>query len=150
VRDWNYENLQIVQGVSSASYPPKAHIMEFKAGVVGVIMKLEGGNKNYDLTIEVPEAKEIGLPEKYQFFHTTELDDRGHFDYVLKDRLGIRDWYSYKERGEVKCHVGNTFGGGYTLPEDVEFLKKFLKALEKIKPPTPEQLKYIRDIHTPG
>jgi hypothetical protein len=150
VRDWNYEKFQIIHGVSSAKYPPTAHIMEIKAGIVGVIMNLEGGNKDYGITIEVPKARLIGLPRKYEFFHTRELDDLRHSDYVLKDRLGIRDWYSYKERGEVKCHVGDTFGGGYTLPEDVEFLKEFLKALKKIKPPTREQLEYIRDLHTPG
>ena len=150
VRNWNYEKFQILQGVSSARYPPTAHIMELKSGITAVIMKLEGGNKDYDLILEVPEAREIVLPEKYRFFHTKELDDMGHFDYVWKDRMGLQDLYPSREKGEVKWHVGDTFHGGYTLPEDITFLRDFLRALKKIKPPTPKQLKYIRDINTPG
>lgn len=150
VRKWNYEKFQIVQGISSARYPPTAHIVEIRAGIRDVLKELKKGNWKYDILKEIPEARQICLPERYRFFHTVELDDMGHFNCVYKYRLGVQDQYLHGRRGQEEWSVGDTFHGGYTLPEDVGFLENFLDALYEIKPPTRKQLEYIRDINTPG
>jgi hypothetical protein len=127
VRDWDKKNFQIVHGLSSASYPPKAHLTELKSGISEVISKLENGKTEYEIIKKVPKERQLVFPEKYKFEH-----DIGYHEtlkgYVRENRTRISDWYLY--RG--KWDKGDTFCNGYTIPENVGFLENFLGALTKL------------------
>jgi len=127
VRDWNEKRFQIVHGVSSAKYPPKAHLTELKDGISEVISELKKGNNKYEIVKKVPKARQLTFPEDYRFFHDLEWHEtlKG---YKTENRTGIKNCYYHN--GEY--HISDTFANGYSLPEDVKFLGSFLDALKKL------------------
>jgi hypothetical protein len=127
VRDWDEEKFQITHEVSSARYPPKLHLPEIKSGIKGVLGKLQKSNDKYKIIRTVPKARQLVFPERYEFSHDVEWYEtlKG---YVSRGRTKISDWYFCNE----KWNMGDTFHNGYTLPEDVGFLTRFLAALEKL------------------
>lgn len=135
VRDWDEKKFQIVWGVSSARYPPKLHLPEIKGGIQKVINQLEKKNKSYEIIETVPKSRQDIFPQRYIFSHDTQDYDViighnvpiGSHNYVTKGRTKIRDYYKF----EGKWNCGDTFWGE-TFPEDVSFLTRFLKALNKL------------------
>jgi len=126
IRDWDKEKFQIAYGVSSARYPPKLHLPEIKSGIEGVITELQKGNDKYKIIREVPKDRQLVFPERYEFSHDVEWHETRK-GYKRENRTRISDWYLCRK----EWNEGDTFWGE-TLPENTDFLKRFLAALQKL------------------
>jgi hypothetical protein len=137
----NYENFSIHNDNNMVVHPPKYHLVELRSGISEVIKELKKGSKDYHIIKEVPVERVVDLPARYKFFHTR---------WAGQDKLGIQELYPHREECKEIWYVGDTFHGGYMLPEDIQFLEELLALLRKMKTPSKKQLEKIREDHIPG
>ncbi|MFZ3077948.1 MAG: hypothetical protein WA139_05805 [Candidatus Aenigmatarchaeota archaeon] len=129
VRHFSKDKFQIVEGSSSACYPPKSHLPVIISGISGVLKQLEKGNKNYEITRKVPQEIPTVFPERYKFSHWDEWYNTMREVWVSRGKVNIRDEYKH----EGRWRKGDTFSMVHALPEDTSFLGRFNEALQKLQ-----------------